>query len=326
MEGIEGNPTPIPEHTAEYPPDFVVEPTLEPTLAAVDEVPLIEEWLPEDRRRRSLVFIFVIVLIIVAMAVLVGFALSAAWGEFFRESPEAVLHNTSLTATGVTVIDSGELSAQDMDVWVENVGSAPLLVRIRLNEYMQGRFREDDAVRSLLNPNYAIPEGVDGRYLVAPTEWSTHGLGLEQALLQDTQYARQRHRPNLVGLRRDPFFARGVVWIQPAFLTFEQWRSASESNRSNKWVLADDGYAYYTAILKPGEETSLLLNGVIVPFEYLNPGCYLIDVLMDITAPEDAIAWYDGIIVQRFSSPGNPVLAPVKASRQGTQILDSILR
>ncbi|MCL2025100.1 MAG: hypothetical protein FWG78_04950 [Coriobacteriia bacterium] len=251
-------------------------------------------------------------------------------------TPRAVLHDEFRR------IDAAEWQKR---VWVQNSGNSPFIARISASEFMQWVESEDwtrgrniiegipfadpipAAIETTLTPTLDSDTwGADGTLIDTQTAWfnvtadmwSIRGL-TDLASLTQAAPARGHAADG------EPF-SQYWDWTQPHLLTYAQWQTNHTTNPSSnldKWVLADDGYFYYTSVIRPETNTLPLMTGVSAAsgFDPLKHAFYYaIDIQMEVVTQEDVGAMKDGL-VPSSGTDGVPLRA---ASTQGKAILDSI--
>ena len=180
-----------------------------------------------------------------------------------------------------------------------------------------------EAIETTLTPTLDSGTwGVDGALIdtqtawfdVTPDMWSIRGLTDPTSL---TQAAPAR------GHAADGApFSEYWNWNSD-HLTYVEWTTLPLSQRSNKWVLADDGFFYYTSVIRPETDTLPLMTGVSAAtgFDPLRSAFYYaIDIQMEVVTQDDIGAMKDGL-VPSSGTDGVPLRA---ASAQGKAILDAI--
>ncbi|MCL2025048.1 MAG: hypothetical protein FWG78_04665 [Coriobacteriia bacterium] len=247
-------------------------------------------------------------------------------------TPRAVLHDEFRR------IDATEWQKS---VWVQNSGNSPFIARISASEFMQWIESEDwsrgrniiegipfadpipAAIETTLTPTLDSGTwGVDGILIdtqtawfnVTPDMWSIRGLTDATSL---TQAAPAR------GHAADGTpFSQYWNWNSD-HLTYSEWTALPLAQRSNKWVLADDGFFYYTSVIRPETDTLPLMTGVSAAtgFDPLKHAFYYaIDIQMEVVTQDDVGAMKDGT-TPSSGTDGVPLRA---ASTQGKAILDAI--
>ncbi|MDR2648423.1 MAG: hypothetical protein LBB94_01700 [Clostridiales bacterium] len=238
---------------------------------------------------------------------------------------------------GGTLHDDHVENEENKDVYVENWGQNPIIVRLTLSEYMEiGR---GAGVKN--NPEINKAVSVDSANTYAniddPASWTNHAFnnsGLSPGNLDGdifheywqwemggqkyyypaptdkrgvsdtdgTDYVDSASPENL-----DPSAAGTLVIKQTLpvekILTIDEWDLLDPDTQQigNYWVLDTDGSAYWSAPLMPGEATGLLLNRVVLK-------------------KEPSEAYYYGISVQAFMASvddevSSPSVAGVRTMR-----------
>ncbi|MCL2024833.1 MAG: hypothetical protein FWG78_03550 [Coriobacteriia bacterium] len=247
-------------------------------------------------------------------------------------TPRAVLHDEFRR------IDAAEWQKR---VWIQNSGNSPFIARISASEFMQWIESENwdrgrniiegipfappipEAIETTLTPTLDTSTwGVDGTLIdtqtawfnVTPDMWSIRGL-TDSASLTQAAPARGHAADGTP-------FSQYWEWDSD-HLTYSEWTALPLSQRSNKWVLADDGFFYYTSVIRPETNTLPLMTGVSAAtgFDPLKHAFYYaIDIQMEVVTQDDVGAMKDGT-VPSSGTDGVPLRA---ASTQGKAILDSI--
>ena len=205
--------------------------------------------------------------------------LNAWFGEGADIGPGGTLHNDH---------NPGEGDVDHKDIYVENWGSEPLLVRIRLTEYMEigigAGIREGEP-----GTNLAISiDGYEGRNINDHSTWTPHDPEANDDVFRQywrwTMGGQKYYFPAPYDLRGELDPATGFDFIStssPAMidpddiesmdrakqtlyarvLTMSDWID-SGGHLGNYWVLDSDGYAYWAAPLLSGDATGLLLHKI----------------------------------------------------------------
>ncbi|MCL2024482.1 MAG: hypothetical protein FWG78_01695 [Coriobacteriia bacterium] len=263
-----------------------------------------------------------------------------AWGAIQR----GLNQFANNTVPAAVLID--EFARKDERTWdklvrVDNLGITPFIARISAAEFMQfiygtewadGRNIISDittfaplipSAEATMTATLEAPFGsaIDTQtawFAVTDDMWSIRGLTNLTSLAQAAP---------LRGHDADGMpFAEYWDWTQPHAMTYAQWTAAPVSQRSNKWVLADDGFFYYTSVIRPGDtnNTSLPLLTTISAQPGFDPvqGAfyYAIDLQMEVVSRDDFSRMRDGGMPS-FGTDGVPLRA---ASIEGKEILDAI--
>lgn len=219
---------------------------------------------------------------ILATALLIGGAF--AWKEFSQNAinkfrggvtPDALLHDDFQPW-------------ENKDVYVENPGEQPIIVRIKFNEYLQ-------------IGNEAII-GTDSK---DRTTWVTHKFNQDTDFtdcgLDSHQYFNWEMTGNkkvfLPGTSEFGDFKYTVGEVGPngntaketleasKILTMKEWIALSDTEKDTVacWVLDEDGWAYWSQLLLQGDATNLLLDNVTLSTKPDDNFYYAIDVIMNTT-------------------------------------------
>ncbi|MCL2025134.1 MAG: immunoglobulin domain-containing protein [Coriobacteriia bacterium] len=247
-------------------------------------------------------------------------------------TPRAVLHDEFRR------IDAAEWQKR---VWVQNSGNSPFIARISASEFMQWIEAEDwsrgrniiegipfadpipAAIETTLTPTLdADTWGVDGTLIDTQTAWFnvTADMWSIRGLTDPTSLAQAA--PARGHAADGTPFSQYWEWDSD-HLTYSEWTALPLSQRSNKWVLADDGFFYYTSVIRPETNTFPLMTGVSAAsgFDPLKHAFYYaIDIQMEVVTQDDVSAMKDGL-VPSSGTDGVPLRA---ASTQGKAILDAI--
>ncbi|MCL2024283.1 MAG: hypothetical protein FWG78_00695 [Coriobacteriia bacterium] len=247
-------------------------------------------------------------------------------------TPRAVLHDEFRR------LDAAEWQKR---VWVQNSGNSPFIARISASEFMQWIESENwdrgrniiegipfappipEAIETTLTPTLdADTWGVDGTLIDTQTAWfnvtadmwSIRGL-TDPASLTQASPARGHAADGTP-------FSQYWDWDSD-HLIYSEWTTLPLAQRANKWVLADDGFFYYTSVIRPDNNTLPLMTGVSAAtgFDPLKHAFYYaIDIQMEVVTQDDISAMKDGL-VPSSGTDGVPLRA---ASMQGKAILDAI--
>ena len=205
-------------------------------------------------------------------------------------------------------------------IHIENWGSEPLFVRIRLDEYMEvgpGAGLRSEAIdenieESIPNPQNLARPLIDGASIDDPSTWKPHaGLNLAahkcradfhdywQWELGGQKYyfpAPEEYRSNkdFVDTNSPPELTANCVnetGVQARQTRLSQvWTMAhwvtDGSPIGDLWVIDIDGWAYWAAPLNPGESTGLLLNKVSQTIQPEEDYFYEINVIVQMASKD----------------------------------------
>ena len=306
---------------------------VEPPSTDVDSGSATGTDVPRSRKRQNITIAIIVALLLLLLGAFAWGTMQRAINQFASLStPRAVLHDEFRR------IDAAEWQKR---VWVQNSGNSPFVARISASEFMQWIEAEDwsrgrniiegipfaspipEAIETTLTPTLDSGTwGVDGTLIdtqtawfnVTPDMWSIRGL-TDPTSLTNAAPARGHVADGAP-------FSQYWEWSSD-HLTYTEWTALPLSQRSNKWVLADDGFFYYTSVIRPDSNTLPLMTGVSAAtgFDPLKHAFYYaIDIQMEVVTQDDVGAMKDGL-VPSSGTDGVPLRA---ASTQGKAILDSI--
>jgi len=188
-----------------------------------------------------------------------------------QRSPGGTLHNDFIESEGYR------------DVYIENWGTEPLIVRIHLSEYMEVGPGAGDSSAS----NEAVSL-VEGALLSDNTTWTPFSGDLDDVvLLADTEassfrdYWRwtmggqkyffpapedSRDNPDFVSTVSPPNLSPSALdtvkqTLNAEVISMDEWMSRGEPV-GHYWVVDTDGFSYWAAPLLPDEATGLLLHRI----------------------------------------------------------------
>jgi len=197
---------------------------------------------------------------------------------------------------GGTLHDYHSEDGEYKQTHIENWGSEPLFVRIRLDEYMEmgsgaglcSIATDGNTGESIANPQNLAKPLVNGTNIDDPRTWEPHAPVDDSANVCEAGFhdfwewemggqkyyfpAAEEHRTNKSfvdtnsppDLTSDSVNEAGVQARQTRLaqvLTMAQWRMDG-SPVGDFWVIDTDGWSYWAAPLNPGESTGLLLNKI----------------------------------------------------------------
>ena len=175
------------------------------------------------------------------------------------------------------------------DVYVENWGDVPLLVRIKLSEYMEigtnagmVTIRDDKSlVRSAGNSSIPLyEESLVGDVI----NWMTHipedsvincgkefhkywtwAMGGSKYYKPATEAQKEAARQTNESVITDNGnYTSGSQTLNCSVITIDEWLAlpSATRNQNNYWYIDNNGWAYWSHYLAPGEATGLLLSRV----------------------------------------------------------------
>ncbi|MCL2024792.1 MAG: hypothetical protein FWG78_03335 [Coriobacteriia bacterium] len=256
-----------------------------------------------------------------------------AWGVI-QSAINQVANNASADALLVDEFARKDDTSWDKLVRVDNIGTAPFIARISAAEFMQWISTSNwsdgqnidpaitdfapliSSAEATMNAVLNAPFGteIDTQtpwFDVAPDMWSIRGLTDATSLIQAA--------PSRGHAASGMPFAEYWRWTQPYLMTYTQWEGSTSAARANRWVLADDGYFYYTSVIEPHQSSNPLMTALLAA-DGFNPTSsafyYAIDIHMEVVTRDDAETMKEG------GTTGSAVLR--EASMQGKAIIDSI--
>ena len=172
------------------------------------------------------------------------------------------------------------------DIYVENWGDMPIFVRIRLDEYMEiggksliaGAEKNDPGTWTAHIPyNGHTNICGEGANFHEYWEWEMGGSKIYRPADES-----KRGNNGYVEQNKEVYTRLGAglkETLPGEVITREKW--AKRGHRiGNNWVIDTDGWAYWSAPLKPGEATGLLLNAVKQNKEISEEYYYAINVVV----------------------------------------------
>ena len=214
----------------------------------------------------------------------------------------------------------------DKFVRVDNVGNIPFIARIQAKEFMQLAVgASTDSWVSITNPSYGAPMSESATAtaaMAAASTWPSSAIDTQTPwfYVADNQWTPHAgHGPD------DPF-AEFWRWIMPNVMTFEQWNAGGPNHRSaNTWVLAEDGYFYYSSVVEADESSTDLFEGIEAQPDFHVSSMafyYAIDLTMEVVTQDDAVIMRNGSDAEgRLTSNGIPLDA---AGADGKVVIDAI--
>ena len=262
-------------------------------------------------------FIATAVAIVLCLALLMGGAF--AWTDFsqyfinrFRggANNDALLH------------DDFDPEQGKKDIYVENTGDTQIVVRVRLDEFLQiGNNVIVPATGGKVNdrvsyvPHLWHSDDINRCELVTHKYFAWNISGAQKTYLHGTsEFGYEDYNSRAVETDSD-LGANGQQFGQtaPAFVPVmmaDYLVASSSYPASGVWVLdPEDGWAYWSVVLAPGAATNLLLNGVS----------------KTVTMPDDNWTYHINAILQASNKTEVERLIAKGASADGAALLRSIV-
>jgi len=200
--------------------------------------------------------------------------------------------SSTTTGYGGSLRDDHEENREQKDVFVENWGERPLMVRVRLSEYMEigpnaGTLTLQNGMKFRGADNESTPLvdgsiGADGSITFTPHIPSTAADVCENGFHEFwdwTMGGRKWYMPATEAQMEEARRNGGSSVIQDLgefdentpgarqtlsgeVITMEDWLALPAGNNDNFWVIDNDGWAYWTNALRPNTSTSLLMSRV----------------------------------------------------------------
>lgn len=245
---------------------------------------------------------------VILMTLLVG--ATFAWTNFqARQINEFRGTGTASTSGyGGSLRDDHAENLEQKDVFVENWGDRPLIVRVRLSEYMEigpyaGSLTLENGMKFRNANNESIPLvddsiNADGSVIFRPhipttaanvCEYDFHDfwgwtMGGRKWYMPATEAQIAEARANggssviqdLGEFDENTPGARQT--LDGSVITMEEWLNLPAGNNDNFWVIDSDGWAYWTNALRPNTSTSLLMSRVEMlehPIDYYYYGIHV---------------------------------------------------
>ena len=240
-------------------------------------------------------------------------AITNAVNPFSGEREEA-----ELGEAGANLHDNFDTSTGAKEVYVENTGDNPVLVRIKLQEVLDTTTHEKPAsITWTTHIPDATVEDCDGGFHDAfdnAFEW-TMGNDTERnyrSIVGTAAWNAAADREELDELVADAFgdaqapkkanTSTGTTKQAPAceVISMADYKIRTDKDTFLGWVYDTDGYAYWSQILQPEATTGLLLDGVSLP-EY-GLYYYAINVVMEYIDGVDLPSWLDGSVTIKEGS------------------------
>jgi len=233
-----------------------------------------------------------------------------AWTNF----NSSIVNNFFGTGTGIvnpeqdpggTLHNDFEEGKDYRDVYVENWGTEPLIVRIRLTEYME----VGDGAGSQNAENNHASSIVDGALIDDPNTWTPFNsdasdsfrhywnwtMGGQKLYFPAPSYLRGTQDANGVDFvsTRSPvgtidgyLIAIYMPTLDAEILTMAEWVDRGMP-LGHYWVVDTDGYSYWAAPLLPNEATGLLLHKVELNNRPIEDFYYAINVVAHMATIDD---------------------------------------
>ena len=284
-------------------------------------------------KRRKLAAILSAVLV-VALAVTGTMAWTQLDGEETNEWGDTVTPG----GNGHDDFDGNE----DKDVYYENYGSAPLFVRIRLDEYME--LGESTNAKSLVKgakrsdkttwtPHVPAAQGTPE--VCAPGNLETAGVDFHDfwTWKMGSAFGERYYWPTLPTdtdagkVQKDQFYkapgnvdGRQLKAIPEAtVVTMAKW-VADGMPIGNYWVVDTDGWAYWAAPLVPKSATGLLLNEVKLTNKPDQSYYYAINVRYNASDKTDI-----GVLKNTATDAGKVLLDKISGTKSLDELLDAAI-
>ena len=219
-------------------------------------------------------------------------------------------------------------------IHIENWGNEPILVRVKLDEYMEigpgaglrSIATDENTGKSIPNSQNFAKSLVDGANIDDTSTWKTHSGARIAAFINGAEFydfwewemgGQKFYFPAPEEYRTNKNF---VDTSSPPDLTADSVNAAGVQARQTRlaqvrtmvcwfhdgspigdfWVIDQDGWAYWAAPLKPGDSTGLLLNRVTQTTQLVEENFYEINVVVQM-----ATIYLDELNVIRFDDEDN---------------------
>ena len=224
----------------------------------------------------------------------------------------------SSTWTGANLHDDFNATTGDKDVYVENTGAYPIYVRIKLEEILDTTTHlapttpawkthtpdgtvEDcdkgfhDAFTDAFKWTMGNTTARDYNSIVGTTKWND---AQEQGREELDKLVADAHGDTVltymaskVDTSASTTVTNGIPICEVISMEDYKTKSAADQKAFVGWVYDEDGYAYWSKQLLPGEATGLLLDAVSLPGD--ETYYYAINVIMEYVDILDLPAWLD---------------------------------
>lgn len=209
------------------------------------------------------------------------------------------------------------------DVYVENVGTNDLYVRIKLNEFMDLTTDKRPSSITDWKTHKYVTSAADcananaaGRLFHDYFKWT---MGGQKYYMPATTGPKVQDKTIYTGsepgVKQTP---NAQIITSAAFLAMTE----AEQEAFIGWIFAEDGYAYWSQPLKKGEATGLLLNGVESVKNMLKDKdyYYAIDVILEVVDLADIPMWTEGA-----PSVDDPAITHPPTSEDGKEVIEIIV-
>ena len=238
--------------------------------------------------------------IVIAVALLLCLVGAIAWGVM-GDADNGFLDGGNPYAR---LIDDFDPVLNKRDVSILNISDEDLVARMSLTEFMQV---------SKMGSGLPMTSLTDQSYTAYPSDES------------DMAYDVDSFAWSWAGINGEPF-NEFWEWLPAsekganAMITYADWMTSGQP--ADRWVLASDGYFYYSSILQPNQETALLLSGVAPTHEFDDTLTYyyVINKTTEVLTLDEADIWRVGGIPDY---PEAPPMGP--ASPDGWQVIARLL-
>ncbi|MDR1639780.1 MAG: hypothetical protein LBT59_08815 [Clostridiales bacterium] len=191
-----------------------------------------------------------------------------AWISFQNSTTSGITGRDA--APGASTHDDIGLDGFDKDVYVENWGTEPIFVRVKLSEYM-----EVGSLAGTESPDKKVEKLVDYSSYEDPSTWSLYFYNTYSPFREFWELehggaklykpvAEENHVDGYIA--NDPTIYEltdpGVKETLSAGIKSMQEWAYNEPEAGNYWVGDEDGWFYWAQALQPGEATGLLVNNI----------------------------------------------------------------
>jgi len=305
-------------------------------------------------KKKSMKKMFIAITCVVMCAILV--VGTFAWTNFDSSIINQFFgRGTSLDpqrAPGGTLHNDFEDGKDYRDIYPENWGSEPLIVRIRLSEYMEIGV----GAGTIDNPekNQAISI-IDGATICDVESWEPFSGNLENVIRLESnegkcfrdywKWTMGGHKifspapydlrgtqdlngidfvstTSPVGVIADDLLDIYQLTLNAEIITMDEWINKGMPIGRHIWVVDEDGYSYWAAPLLPGYATGLLLHKVELINELQDDFYYAIHVDAHMATIDDSPDNYEKFLVDASENAGLLVNRLADTIRQAEQTSD----